>query len=438
MSGGLVTEILYQTVGLDRGSLEWETEPVEASRRSKEVAMKVLLVSHYSASYGANRSLVDLAARLVARGVQVLVILPGKGRIEANLREAGIPYKLIYHRMWVRSCQKRSVLLPRIFANLVNFVAEGRLFLIARKWGANLVHINSSCTPVGYRSSRWLGIPLVWHIREYLEEDYSLTFMDHNRAIREMLKADRVIAVSKDLARKYQELLGARMGVIYNGVEFDKRMRKPILSSPRIELVMVGVLSRLKMQHEAIRAVATARGQMGLDLRLRIVGDGEPDYAKSLKDLVREFDLEDCVEFIGFVRDPKNLLADSDVALICSSREAFGRVTVEGMSSGLLVIASRSGGTGEIVKDKVTGLLYEVGDAMELAKCLEWVSQNRVAARAISRNGCEHSVKAFGMDRVADEVIGVYQGCIDSDTRGSERPKSNSSHLAKVSHSPSM
>ena len=395
--------------------------------------MKVLLVSHYSASYGANRSLVDLAARLVGRGVEVLVILPGTGRIEDNLQKAGITYKLIYHRMWVRNCKQRIVRFPKLLADLVNFIAEVRLFWIARKWGANLVHINSSCTPIGHRCSQWLGIPLVWHIREYLEEDYSLTFVDKKKSIHEMLKADRVIAISKDLARKYQELLGAKMGVIYNGVEFDKRERKSILSSNKMELVIVGVLSRLKMQHDAIRAVAIARSQMGLDLRLRIVGDGEPDYEKSLKNLVREFELEDCVEFIGFVGDTKELLADSDIALVCSSREAFGRVTVEAMSSGLLVIASRSGGTGEILKDKVTGLLYEVGDVTELAKCLEWVYKNRAAAKAISRNGCQYSLKAFGMDRVADEVIGVYNGCIDSDTRGSERAKSNSKQLAQVS-----
>jgi len=428
----LVPEIFDPTLGLDLGSREWETEPVESGRRSKEVEMKVVLVSHYSASYGANRSLVDLAARLVRRGVEVLVVLPGKGRIEVNLREAGIPYQLIYNRIWVKSCEmrKRVIRFPRPLADLVNFVAELRLFLIARRWGASLVHINSSCTPIGHRCSRWLGIPLVWHIREYLEEDYSLTFIDQKKSIREMLKADRVIAISKDLASKYQELLGARMGVIYNGVEFDRRERTPILSSNRMELVMVGVLSRLKMQHEAIRAVAIARNQMGLDLRLRIVGDGDPDYAKSLVDLVREFELEDCVEFTGFVPNTKELLAESDVALICSSREAFGRVTVEAMSCGLLVIASRSGGTGEILKDNVTGLLYEVGDVMQLAKCLEWASRNRMAARTISKKGREHSLAAFSMDRVADEVIGVYQGCMKSDHSIPEHPASHSSLVA--------
>jgi len=218
--------------------------------------------------------------------------------------------------------------------------------------------------------------------------------------------------------------------VIYNGVEFDRRIRKPILLSDRMELVIVGILSRLKRQDEAIRAVAIARSQMGLNLRLRIVGDGERDYTRRLENLVREFGLEDCVEFTGFVKNTRELLADSDIALICSSREAFGRVTVEAMSSGLLVIASRSGGTGEIVKDQVTGILYEVGDAMGLAQILEWVSRHRAAARRISKKGCAYSLDAFSMDRVADEVIDVYQECIDSEIPVADRRNSYSTQLA--------
>lgn len=375
--------------------------------------LKVLFVSHYSGRYGANRSLLDLTVQLKSRGVDVLVVLPCAGAIEEDLRVHNIRCVKIFQRIWVKDIGVSFAGLRWLASIVTNYVADVRMFLLARREHVNIIHINSSCTPVGYRSSRWLKVPLIWHIREYLEEDYGLSFYNRTRSLVNISNANRIVAVSKDLAEKYRSLLGGKLGVIYNGVTFPKIPNATILRERTINLLMVGVLDKGKRQLDALRAVAKAKHEYGLNIRLRVVGNGSKEYADFLEYAASEFDIKDCVEFLGYLRNFEDVVAISDVGIICSSREAFGRVTVEAMSAGLLVVASRSGGTCEIVRHGRTGILYETGNATDLAECFVWIDQNRQLAQKLADRGRKHCVKNFNMERVADEVIDMYQECIE-------------------------
>ena len=63
--------------------------------------------------------------------------------------------------------------------------------------------------------------------------------------------------------------------------------------------------------------------------------------------------------------------------------EPFGLVTPEGMATGLATVASRTGGTPEIVAD--AGLLFERGDAEELAAHLERLIEDEALRRDYAR-----------------------------------------------------
>lgn len=377
-----------------------------------DVGLKVLFVSHYSGRYGANCSMVDLAVELMKRNVKVVVVLPGKGDVEAELRGKNIRYVTIYHKNWARTAGAGHSLLRRVFTGLVNFLADLRLFLFAGSIGANLVHINSSCTPVGYRASRWLKVPVVWHIREYLEEDYGLSFLNKRSAMTNIGQANKVIAVSRDLAAKYRDRLGQRLGVIYNGVPGTTSSSRPLLERERINLLLVGVLDPCKGHLDALKAVAIAKHELGLKVRLIIVGEGRQEYLDELMNTIQEFDIGDEIEFLGYRTNLDHIRIEADIGLVCSRREAFGRVTVEAMASGMLVVASRTGGTPEIVQHGRTGLLYEGGDYRQLAETLVWIDKNRQLARRLAKLGRKHALAKFNMERVADEVLEAYSECM--------------------------
>ena len=69
------------------------------------------------------------------------------------------------------------------------------------------------------------------------------------------------------------------------------------------------------------------------------------------------------------------------------AQEALGRTAVEAMGVGRPVVASRLGGLPFTVTDGVTGLLFEPGDAANLAACLERLMCNPELATSLGIAG---------------------------------------------------
>jgi glycosyltransferase involved in cell wall biosynthesis len=112
---------------------------------------------------------------------------------------------------------------------------------------------------------------------------------------------------------------------------------------------------------------------------------------------------------LGHSDQPTPLMNTADVVLMCSRREAFGRVTVEGMKLGKPVIGTRSGGTPEIVIDGQTGYLYQPGDAKELAARIHYLHANRSVREAMGAHGRRHATAQFNQEKYATEVENVLK-----------------------------
>src|SRR5690606_28010068 len=106
--------------------------------------------------------------------------------------------------------------------------------------------------------------------------------------------------------------------------------------------------------------------RQGVDVELEIVGDGRESYGATLRAIVDELNVGDRVRFAGYQDDPFPLMKAADAVLVCSTAEAFGRVTVEAFLAGRPVIGAASGGTAELI-EQGGGLTYTPGDVDGLA-----------------------------------------------------------------------
>jgi glycosyltransferase involved in cell wall biosynthesis len=114
------------------------------------------------------------------------------------------------------------------------------------------------------------------------------------------------------------------------------------------------------------------------------------------------------VRFTPFTPDPLARLGDADVALMCSSSEAFGRVTVEAMKLGRPVIGADAAGTAELVRDGWNGLLYPAGDPAALAVCIERLHGDRPFLRALGAQAREWSCATFTPARYGDGLLQAF------------------------------
>lgn len=154
---------------------------------------------------------------------------------------------------------------------------------------------------------------------------------------------------------------------IYTNLDAFRSIRVDHRNS-RFHIVIISRLTREKNIQLALRAFSNFAKKYR-DVGLIIVGDGS-----ERRHLERErlrLGLLGRVQFEGWQRDIKPYLANADCFLATSWYEGYGLSVVEAMAAGVCVIASNVGIAGEILKDGVSGLVFEPGDEKKLTTLLE-------------------------------------------------------------------
>lgn len=352
--------------------------------------MKIALIaSDNNATSGAFLSMTNLALQLNQLGVETIIVIPpdgpfvGPGDGEAILKEKGLRYYVVPSISWVVPGWYPSsmlVSLGQVKRILKNKVYARELTKILKAEHVDLVHINTSYSCFGAFAAKRAGIPYVWHIREFLEEDQGNRFYFPRYSHRLMSRASLVIAISNSIYEKYSKVITKeKIKVIYNGIDTEQFYMpgRHIFKDSQITLCYVGGLSELKGTDDLIEAcrLLNARGYKD-SYRLLIAGRGNEAYEAQLRDRINQYELDN-IEMLGFRTDVPQVMEQADVSIVTSRCEAFGRVTVEAMLTGNLVLGADSAGTKELLQDGKLGVLYECGNPESIKEQVIFIIENR-------------------------------------------------------------
>jgi L-malate glycosyltransferase len=204
-----------------------------------------------------------------------------------------------------------------------------------------------------------------------------------------------------------------KLRVIHNGVDTEKfqqaqRDRARLFPDVGTEIlvVLVGNMHSDVKGHPWLIAAAPTVLREFPEVRFVFAGDGEsrPTFAAQ----VAQLGLEGKVKFLGRRSDIPEILASCDLAVLPSRAEGLPNAVLEYMAAGLPTIASRVGGTAELVQDGVTGLLVPAEDANALAGALLQFLRNPERARQIATNGQRFAVENFSFERLIREIDELY------------------------------
>lgn len=331
--------------------------------------MRVLYVNQTAQVSGAERSLLALLKGLEGE-VEPLVACPD-GELADLVREVGIEHRPIAGTQ--ASFRLHPLHTTRGVLDIARSAAGLRRLVAAVRPG--VVHANTTRAALLALLGRdRSGPPVLAHIRDWTPEGRFSRFV-HGMIAR---RAQAIVANSAYVAAQFDGLpLRAPVRVIHNPVDL-RRFDPSVADGSRVRaelglpaaaaavLAVVAQLTPWKGQDDAIRALAELAGSeqpryLLLVGSAKFAGSGTQyhnlAYERDLHALVEELGLADRVLFLGERADVPDVLAATDVLLLPSWREAFGRIAIEAMAMAVPVVATEVGGPAEIVDDGVDGLL---------------------------------------------------------------------------------
>ena len=224
-----------------------------------------------------------------------------------------------------------------------------------------------------------------------------------------------------------------RLHVIPNGVDVMRFAEAPRSGSLHSELgvpadaplvAVIGRINRLKGLEDFLAASAIVSKRFP-SARFVIMGESsfttrgraillEHSYQQELSALAHDLGVSDRVIFSGYHADVEQVLPELAVSVLPSLSEGLSNSLLESMAAGVAVVATRVGGTAEVVDDGENGLLVPPGDTASLADAISRVLSDRDLAERIGRAARRRMIDRYSMQRLVESTSEFYEAVIAS------------------------
>ncbi len=361
---------------------------------------RVLYVQGVSEIGGAERELLLWLESLDRNKIVPYVALGKKGPLEEELRTLQVPYARVPLPGWRKIAH--SPLIP---------IAIISLIWLVKKWNISLIHVNDYwAAPFTIIVANLLKCPCVVHVRQQIEipkiDKYWLR------------KPKLIIPVSQKVAQVLREggVPANKLQVLFSGIPETVIQHSPEKGNLRKSIgldsnqFIIGTVANLfprKGLEILIQAFSRVHQQFSTSV-LIIVGKGDAQYEKTLRECVISLSLTESVYFWGFEAKPETCIVDFDVFVLSSLLEGFGIVLLEAMALGKPVVATRVGGIPEIVEHEKTGLLVPPGDKGELSRALISIMQDPYRRGVLGANGKQRVKDQFLLNHMLNGLTDIY------------------------------
>ncbi len=383
----------------------------------KAKRIKILFVSHEFSIGGSTVSLVSLIEGLRNYDeIDIKVLLPYKRGEERQafkvLEDKGIYYKEKCYRRNYKSISEKYTLKYHIF-DCLNSLAVNSIQKYLQKEKFDIVCSNSTAVDVGARAAQLAKIPHIYYVRETMKNDFSCEYRNKKRMKKLLEHSNYIIFISKAVEDYYTANFKLRNKIqFYNGfILQDYYIEKhEILKGEKLSFVQVGGFLDGKGTLNTIELMYQLKQNGISNWTMEFVGRGSESYVQKMQRLITKYHLETQI-FIGdFCMDMKSKLSHKDILIMNSVAEGFGRVTVEGMLAGCLVMGRYSGGTTEIIMDRINGIAFE--KETEFLNAVQEINDDKDKFRKLAKDGQRYAKEKFSYVNTAKNFIAVVRECL--------------------------
>lgn len=228
--------------------------------------------------------------------------------------------------------------------------------------------------------------------------------------------ADRVVLVGEPLRAHFAPIAGRtdHFRIVYNGFfpPADAACGERGAWGSPLRFISVSNLHEGKGIDLNLQALGKLHRQGQGGWSYTIVGDGRERAV--LEAMARALGIAGQVQFAGAVDHAAvyGYLAQADVFVLPSYREAFGVAYLEAMACGLLTVGVRGQGPSAFIRDGDTGLLVEPKDVDSLAASLQKAFEHPAEMQTVAAKGHDFVHGEFTWQRHAEKMTDVLGGML--------------------------
>ena len=345
---------------------------------------------------GVERGVVELNREFVKKGIESFVISAG-GKLENQINLDG------GNHVKFDVCSKNIFTAFRRVKGLKKILKELK---------PDIIHVRSRVPAwLVHFANKSLKIKVVSTVHGFNSVGFYSSIMQ---------KADAVISVSnsiKEYIQKHYQTNENKITVIPRGIDlelfnpknidetFIENFKKQFNLKDKFVISSVGRVTQLKDYETFIKAILLVKKEIPNIIGLIVGGvrSDKEDYLNSLKNLIKEVNLEENIIFTGSQSKIEQIYALSDVVISSSKKpESFGRAVAEAICMNKPVIATNHGGVKDIIIENVNGFFFEVGNDKELA-------DNILKSRVLKFDGYSYISNNFSLENMVNKTLEVYR-----------------------------
>jgi glycosyltransferase involved in cell wall biosynthesis len=320
---------------------------------------------------GAEAQLVRLAARLVARGDEVLLVslLPTEA-YEKEMAELGVPI------VELRGGRVRSAA----------FIVEARRVL--KRFAPDVVvSFLYQANVVARVAAKLAGVPVV--ISSIRSEFFGGRARELAMRVTDRLATITTTnsALARDSLARRRVAPSGRLVVVPNGVDvsvfdgIDRAAARAALGVAADEFVWLAV-GRLVVQKDVPNLLDAFAKHRSAHPRSRLCIAGDGALRDEMHAHAAALGLADSVAFLGVRPDVPQLMRAADAFVLSSAWEGLPNVVMEAMAAELPVVSTRVGGVAELVEDPAMGTIVPPRDSAALAAAMNAMAESSAEDRA--------------------------------------------------------
>lgn len=272
---------------------------------------------------------------------------------------------------------------------------------------------------IGYVLSKLTGLPWLVFVHGDTAENRKVKLYNSlNMWL--TLRADRVVTVSKAIRDQLvaQGVGQEKITVVHNAIDpsdfdpgeerSDLRLRFGLAPSDQV-ITVIGRFSPEKGQLYFVEAFSRLAQERPL-LKALLVGEGQDEVA--LKNRCQELGLVDRVIFAGYQQDVAPFYDAADLIVLPSLSEGLPNVALEALLHRRPIVATRVGGTPEVVIDGETGILVLPADPDALAQAIGRVLDDPELRERFADNGSRLVREEYSPQAKVERLAAVYDNVL--------------------------